>query len=204
MRRHRSNLLRRVPKTKREAFWLLASIDDHFEHSGEKNRQAFIEPKKAQKKLREVVAELNGLWRRRRSDVHQPVLRIKRRPEVRHAENVQHLFPKPIAAQPVVFAQGFLRRRMTVGETDNSQNPLHCSATDTFLSGHKVIVYRNGRHRFDIVDALCKLPIVDNVTRRFIKMSVELSGEPPASDRELRIAHGRQSWLVAQGRKIRA
>lgn len=62
-------------------------------------------------------------------------------------------------ALPKMYGQGFLRCRISVFP----YRPM-----DTFLAQHKVNVYQNGS-RFDVIDALCNIPILSGITRRHLK-----------------------------------
>jgi len=191
---------------------LLTRIDEHFAKSGQRRRQRFENPKAAQQVLRKVIQKLNGLWRRKRPDKQQPLLKIRakgyyrftnKRGEkkiVQRQQKVMHLFPQQIVVpQPVVFARGFLRQAVDLGKADRTytyeQGPFGREVrvndflprkSDVFLSGHKVIVHKLDNRRFDVVDDYLQFPIVSNITRQRLLKVVELTGELPDTNKVLR------------------
>ena len=188
MRRSGSNLLRHPPKTRREAFWLLVRLQNHFARSGDRRRQRFAEPKAASAALDKVIAKLNGLWRRHRPDLLQPLLVIKRRKAVRQQERVRKLFPAPVLRQPELFGRGFLRCEIAAGAANPMFSVLDPLVNgkpreeDRFLAGHRVEVLRRSTHRFDIVSEGIRLLVAENVSRQMLRKTVEWNETPPASD----------------------
>jgi hypothetical protein len=179
------NILRHVPKTRREAFLLLIRVHRHFKKSGARGYQRFDNPKAAEKALDKVMCKLNSLYRRKRQDVFQPTLIIKRRRHVK--PNVEHYFPKQIVPAKILIGEGFLRQPIEMGKAERTHTmepgPFGTQVRvddflprkkDMFLFGHRVKVFKNDRY-FDVVDALCNFPIKSRLTNQSLQKVVEFN-----------------------------
>ena len=160
-----------VPRTKQSLFFLLDSIETHLKNSGLPNRQVFDMPTETMAFIHSRLRKVSQMWVRKRktsTEDLQTFRRAKKRVRrVQYKESVQ-VFKKDTvtmtrAALPKIFGQGFLRKPVAV----HPYRPM-----DTFLGRHRVNVYRVG-NRFDVVDALCNIPILAGLTQQGLKKVVE-------------------------------
>lgn len=66
-------------------------------------------------------------------------------------------------ARPLIHRQGFLAKPVKV---------YPYASTDVFCSRHRVNVFCNPQGRFDVIDALCNLPILAGVTEKAVREAV--------------------------------
>ena len=149
------NLAVVAPRTTKAAHALLTSTAKHFQGDNE-----LPELKKAIRRIRVKWAPKIKTSRKRLERIHQSTATKRRR---LYQTRVVVLKKDTVAtlrdALPKMYGQGYLRRRISVFP----YRPM-----DTFFAQHKVNVYQNGS-RFDVIDALCNIPILSGITRRHLK-----------------------------------
>lgn len=165
------NVLAHVPRTKRATFFLLDRIQRHFLNSGKNNCPVFDCPQESSAVLGKLIKKVNQKWVRNRKtskkdlQVFRRMKKVVRR--VQYQNNVvvftKATVPHLRAAVPQMYGQGFLRHPVRV-------HPYR--SMDTFLGRHRVNVYRQGK-RFDVIDALCNIPILAGLTKQGLKKVVE-------------------------------
>jgi hypothetical protein len=117
------------------------------------------------------MKKVSQMWVRKRKTSTKDLQNFRRaRKRVRRVQYKQkvQVFAKstvPVlrAALPKMYGQGFLRKPVAV----HPYRPM-----DTFMSMHRVNVYKQGS-RFDVIDALCNIPILAGLTRRGLKKVVQ-------------------------------
>lgn len=165
------NILDHIPRTKRDTFFVLDRVIRRLRDSGKIGCQIFESPQESAAALDKLIRKVAQKWVRNRktSTKDLQVLRraTRRRRRIQYKDNVvvftKATVPNLRAALPKLYGQGFLRRPVAV-------HPYR--AMDTFLGRHRVNVYRQGT-RFDVIDALCNIPILAGLTRQGLKKIVE-------------------------------
>jgi len=160
-----------IPRTRQSAFFLLDSIESYLRNSGLPNCQRFEMPKETLDAVHKLTRKVSQLWVRKQVTSRKDLQTFHRtRKQVRRVQYKQkvQVFTKatvPVLRQalPRIYGQGFLRIPVAV-------HPYR--AMDTFLKCHRVNVYRNGQ-KFDVIDALCNIPILAGLTRQGLKKVVE-------------------------------
>lgn len=143
------------PHTTKAAHSLLMATNRHFQNDNE-----LPEVKKAIRSLRVKWIPKVKTGRKRLERIHRSTASKRRRMYQTHIMVLKKdTVPALRDALPKMYGQGFLRRKVSV---------FPYRAMDTFLAQHKVNVYQNGC-RFDVIDALCNLPILSGITRRHLK-----------------------------------
>lgn len=159
-----------IPRTKQSAFFLLDSIETHLRNSGLPHHQQFDMPQETLAMVSKLTKKVSQLWVRKRKtstkDLQQFHRTRKRVRRVMYKQNVQ-VFAKatvPVlrTSVPKLYGQGFLRKPIAV----HPYRPM-----DTFLGHHRVNVYKNGP-RFDVIDALCNIPILAGLSKQGLKKVV--------------------------------
>ncbi len=181
-----SNILENVPRTRKDSFNLLDRIITHLQNSGQhrcgphchkvncpQRYPIFDCPKESCASVQVCIVAVSKKWVRptktSKKDLQtlRKMKRIVRRKAYRDnvvvfKNSTSHAIR---AAVPHLHGQGFLRKAVTV-------HPYR--TMDTFTGGHRVNVYKQGA-RFDVIDALCNIPVLAGVTRRALKQVVEFS-----------------------------
>lgn len=160
-----------MPHTRKDAYNLLLRVEDHLKHSGQRGRQAFDNPLEAHQGLQKAIRKLANHWVRKqltpRSEL-QKFRKAKSRSRRTLYKQKMQVFAKSTVpsmrtALPAIHGQGWLRRRVEVFP----YGPVY-----TFNADHRVNVYRKG-DRFDVIDALCNIPILAGLTRQGLKKAVQ-------------------------------
>ena len=165
------NILANVPRTKQDTFFLLDRIQRHLDNSGKQGRQVFDSPLESSATLQKLIRKVAQKWVRNQKTsrpilehIHRTKKRLRR---VQYRDRIvvfkKATVPALRAALPKIYGQGYLRKRVAV----YPYRPM-----DTFLREHRVNVYRSG-NRYDVIDALCNIPILAGLTRRGLKKVVE-------------------------------
>lgn len=176
------NILANVPSNQKQAFFLLDNILAHVKKSGQydfsklRHCQVFAEPQKTAATIQQCIARVQIKSRKTSSKKLQQFRKLKRvtrRKEYRHNVVVFKSDTVKIqrVASPSLHGQGYLLKPVRV----HPYRP-----TDIFLGRHSVNVYRQGC-RYDVIDALCNIPILAGLTKRGLKLAVDLSGPMPTS-----------------------
>jgi len=164
------NILANIPKTKQDTFFLLDRVQRHLKNSGLKDCQVFDSPQETSAIIQKLIAKVSQKWVRNAKTPTKDLQTFRR--AKRHVRRVQYkdkvqvfikaTVPALRASLPQIHGQGFLSKPVAV----YPYRPM-----DTFLGGHRVNVYRQ-RNRFDVIDALCGIPILAGLTRRGLKKVV--------------------------------
>lgn len=167
------NLLANIPRTKKGAFNILLRVERHLlpdEKTGKIN-VVVHDPSGAHAVIQKAITAVARKWVRPRATCSKDLQRFhhlkKHIRRVQYQNQVQ-VFAKPTVSAlrsslPKIHGQGALRKPVAV----YPYRPM-----DTFLGGHRVNVYRSGS-RFDVIDALCNIPILAGLTRRGLKKIVQ-------------------------------
>ena len=170
-----------MPRTKQSAFFLLDHIIILLEKSGKaKTRfpdgrvsewhQRFDSIPETLPTLQKAIRAVSVKWVRKEKTSRvklQTLRRMKRVVRRVQYKNDIQVFNTPTVptlrhALPKMHGQGTLRKSVAV----HPYRPM-----DTFLTMHRVNVYRQGS-RFDVIDALCNIPILAGITRQALKKVV--------------------------------
>jgi hypothetical protein len=165
------NLKVAVLRTKRDTFFVLDRVIRHLKNSGKNGCQIFDSPQESAATLDKLIKKVSQKWVRNRKtsakDLQTLRRATRRRRRVQYKENVvvftKATVPALRTAVPKMYGQGFLRKPVAI----HPYRPM-----DTFLTRHRVNVYRQ-RNRFDVIDALCNIPILAGLTRQGLKKVVE-------------------------------
>jgi hypothetical protein len=165
------NLLAARVRTKQDTLIFLQRIHRHFALSGQKDCQVFLDPQGAEHVVQKLINKVSQLWvPKRKTSVmdlqkfHRTKKRIRR---VEYKDRMQ-VFAKSTVnvmrtALPCVYGQGFLKKPVAV----HPYRPM-----DTFMTMHRVNVYKHA-NRFDVIDALCNIPILAGLSRQGLKKVVQ-------------------------------
>jgi hypothetical protein len=168
-RKHRNAMTLR--RTRQEAFFLLDRVETHLKNSGKKDCPAFDLPVESAAAIHKLLRKQSQLWVRKQktSAKDLQVFRTAKRRirRVQYKDKLQ-VFKKDTvtvmrAAVPSVYGQGFLKKPVAV----HPYRPM-----DTFMAWHRVNVYKR-ETRFDVIDALCNIPILAGLSLQGLKKVVQ-------------------------------
>lgn len=160
-----------IPRTRQGAFFLLDSVETHLKNSGTEGCQRFDHPQESSAAIHKLLRKVSQLWVRKQKTSTKDLQTFRRaRRRTRRVQYKNHLqvFSKATVpalrdSLPKIHGQGFLKKRVAI---------YPYQPADTFLGGHRVNVYKHGG-RFDVIDALCNIPILAGLSLQGLKKVVQ-------------------------------
>jgi hypothetical protein len=146
---------------------LLDRLAALYKKSGQAGHPRFDEPFESHQTVIKLHGQVFRKWQRKATEpkLHKHYRRRLRHPNSRRRLQVVKNDTSPMlrAALPKVFMQGFLKTRIAV---------YPYRSTDTFLGGHRVNVFKHNSY-FDVIDALCNIPILSGISEKRMREVVE-------------------------------